>query len=134
MKARLIIITSFVLSVFLITGCGGKKTVEDMKQEAKNLETLAERSQNINNAEEAFKLLRDLNQTMKDVRGIILAMDATYRDASDSKKQEMTGEFEKVNNQIDKSLNTISENVEPYEDEEEVQKMLKKLEDLLISR
>ncbi|MCF8304009.1 MAG: hypothetical protein K9I94_12095 [Bacteroidales bacterium] len=134
MKARLIIITSIVLSVFLITGCGGKKTVEDLEQEAKNLETLAERSQNIDNADEAFKLLRDLNQTMKDVRGIILAMDATYRDASDSKKQEMTGEFEKVNNQIDKSLNTISENVEPFEDEEEVQKMLKKLEDLLISR
>lgn len=134
MKARLIIITSFVLGVFLLSGCGGKKTISDLEKEAKEIQQIEKRSENISNATEAFKLLRDLNQSMKDVREVVLAMDSKYRNASDAEKQKMTNDFDKVNKKIDKSLSAINSNIEPYEDDEKVTNMLNKLNDILISR
>lgn len=134
MKTRIILLTSVLLSVFILSSCGGEKTVSDLEKEAKQIQKIEQRSKDINNEEEAFTLLRDLNQSMKDVREVVLSMDIQYREATDAEKQEMTNNFKKVNKEIDQSLSVISKNVEPYKDEEKVKNMLEKLNDLLISR
>lgn len=134
MKTRLILLTSVLLSVFILSSCGGKKTVSDLEKEAKEIQKIEQRSKDINNEQEAFKLMRDLNQSMKDVREIVLEMDLKYNDVSDAEKQKMTSNFEKVNKEIDQSLSVINKNIEPYEDKEKVKNMLNKLNDLLISR
>jgi len=134
MKTRLIIITGFLLSVFLLAGCGSEKAPEDLKSDVKAIQKLEKQSENLNSAEEAFTLLRNLNQAMKSVRDKVLALDTRYRTASEAEKQKMVNEFEEVNKEIDKSLATIRENIKPYEDDPQVKNMIDKLEGMLISR
>ena len=134
MKTRIIIITGFLLSVFLLSGCGSEKAPEDLKSDVKKIQELEKKSENLSSADEAFTLLRNLNQAMKDVRDKILDLDKKYRTASESEKQKMVNDFEEINKEIDKSLGTIRENIKPYEDDPQVKNMIDKLENMLISR
>jgi len=134
MKTRLIIITSFLLSVFLLGSCGSEKAPEDLKSDVKKIQEIEKKSENLSSADEAFTLLRNLNQAMKDVRDKILDLDKKYRTASEAEKQKMVNDFEQINKEIDKSLGTIRENIKPYEDDPQVKNMIDKLENMLISR
>lgn len=134
MKTRLLIISSFLTGILILSGCGGDKTSNNLGAEAAEIQMLAERSENLTNAEEAFALLRDLNQSVKDIREIVLTMDEAYAEAPVEEKAAMEAEFDVVNSKIDTSLSIISKNIEPYRNNEKVEKMLNKLNDLLISR
>lgn len=134
MKTRLTIITSIFLSLLLFSGCQSESTPEDLQEDVKEIKHLETQSENIENKEDAFELMRNLNQAMKSVRDKILEMESNYRTASESKKKEMESEFEKANAEIDESLKVISKNVEPYKEEEEVAKMLDKLQEVMISK
>ena len=134
MKTRLTIITSIFLSLIIFSGCQSESTPENLQKDVKEIKRIANNSENIENKEDAFEILRNLNQKMKDVRDNILAMEAKYRTASESKKSEMESEFKEANAQIDESLGVIRENVDPYKDEQEVSKMIDKLNEILISK
>ncbi|MGM0531006.1 MAG: hypothetical protein ACQER7_06610 [Bacteroidota bacterium] len=134
MKTRLTIMTGILLSLFLFPGCQSESTPEDLQKDVKEIKRLEKQSGNIENKEDAFELMRNLNQAMKSVRDKILDMDLKYRTASENEKKEMEREFEKANTEIDESLKVISENVEPYKDEEKVSKMLDILNEIMISK
>ena len=134
MKTRITIITSVFLSLLLFSGCQSESTSDGLQEEVKEIQRLEEESGNIENNEDAFELMRNLNQTMKDVRDKILEMEANYRKATENERKEMESEFEKANAQINESLKVISENVEPYKDEEQVSQMLNKLQEVMISK
>ena len=145
MKIRLIIISSLLASMIFIAGCGSETPMKDLKETAKEIDKIEKRSENIQNKEEAFTLLKDLTSQMKDVREAALALDDKYKDMeaggeeikevkqSEEFKNKMA-EFEKINSDIDSSLKVISKNVKPYKDNKEVGNMLEKLQTILISR
>jgi outer membrane murein-binding lipoprotein Lpp len=134
MKTRLTIITSILLSLIIFSGCQSESTPENLQEDVKEIKRIANNSENIEDKEDAFEILRNLNQKMKDVRDNILAMEAKYRTASENKKREMESEFKEANAQIDESLGVIRENVDPYKNEQEVSKMIDKLNEILISK
>jgi PBP1b-binding outer membrane lipoprotein LpoB len=145
MKVRLIIISSLLASIIFMAGCGTDNPMQDLKDASKEIDKIEKQSENIQNKEQAFTVLRDLNGAMKDVREAALALDNKYKNMrvgsdefkkakqSEDFKQTMN-EFEKINSEIDSSLAAISKNLDPYKDDEEVKKMLSKLQSLLISR
>ena len=135
MKTHLAIITSFLLSVLLFSGCQSDKAKPaDLQEDIKEMKLLAERSENLENKKEAFDLMKDLNQNMKDIRDKTMEMDMKYRSASENEKEEMERKFEEVTTKIDKHLGTIKKNIEPYEEDDEVSKMIEKLNEILISK
>ncbi len=135
MKTHLAIITSFLLSVLLFSGCQSDKAKPaDLQEDIKEMKLLAERSENLENKKEAFDLMKDLNQNMKDIRDKTMEMDMKYRSASENEKEEMERKFEEVTTKIDKHLGTIKKNIEPYEEDDEVAKMIEKLNEILISK
>lgn len=134
MKTRLIIITGFLLSIFLLGGCGSENAPEDLKSDVKEIKKLEKKSENLSSPEETFALLRDLNNAMKGVRDKTLALDKKYRNASEAEQQKMVNEFEQIQKEIDNSLGVIRENIKPYEDDEQVSDMIQKLEEMLISK
>lgn len=134
MKTRLTVITSILLSLLFFSGCESESTPEDLQEDVKEIKRLEKESRNIENTEDAFELMRNLNQAMKSVRDKILEMESNYRTASESKKKEMESEFEQANAQIDESLKVISENIEPYKEDEQVSQMLIKLQEVMISK
>ena len=128
-----------------MAGCGSENPMQQLKDAAKEINNIEERTENVQNKEEAFTILRDLNDAMKDVREAALSLDAEYSNmkvgseefqkAKESADfQNKMEEFSKINADIDSSLATISENLDPYKKDEEVKKMLQKLQSLLISR
>ena len=145
MKARIILISSLLVGMLFMAGCGSDTPMLDLKNAAEEIDKIEQRSENVQTKEEAFTVLRDLNGAMKDVREAVLGLDDKYKNMkvggeefekakqSQEFKQKMA-EFEKVNSEIDSSLSAISSNLEPYKDDEEVKKMLEKLQSLLISR
>jgi len=145
MKARLTILSILFTGMIFMAGCASETPMKDLRAAAKEIDNIEERSENVQNAEEAFTILRDLNGAMKDVRGAALSLDEEYTNMkvggeefqkakqSEEFKNKMS-EFNKINSDIDSSLATISENLEPYKEDEEVKKMLQKLQNLLISR
>ncbi len=145
MKARLTVISSLLAFMLLMTGCASETPMQDLKDAAKEIETIEKQSQDIQNKEEAFTILRDLNGAMKNVREAVLALDSKYKNmktgseeykkAKESEEFKNTmEEFNKINTRIDSSLANISKNLEPYKDDQEVKKMLNKLQTILISR
>jgi len=145
MKARYIIISSLLVGMIFMAGCGSENPMQQLKDAAKEINNIEERTENVQNKEEAFTILRDLNDAMKDVREAALSLDAEYSNmkvgSEEFKKakesadfQNKMEEFSKINADIDSSLATISENLDPYKEDEEVKKMLQKLQSLLISR
>ena len=128
-----------------MTGCGSENPMQNLKDAAKEIDKIEQQSENVQNTDQAFTTLRDLNNAMKDVREAVLALDNKYKNMkvggeefkkakqSEDFKKTME-EFEKVNSDINASLATISENLDPYKKDEEVKKMLTKLQSLLISR
>ncbi|MFP4041553.1 MAG: hypothetical protein ACLFT6_02200 [Bacteroidales bacterium] len=136
MKSRiLIIITSLLVGALIFSGCKSEdKTPENLEEDVKALQELEKSSENLENTDDAFALMRDLNQTMKGIRDKLLSMDANYNTANEEEKKKMEKEFEDANKEIDKSLKTIRENIKPYEEEEEVSKMIQKLNEILISK
>ncbi|SRR6056297_507775 len=145
MKVRLIIISSLLAGILFMSGCGTDNPMQDLRDASKEIDKIEKQSENIQNKEQAFTVLRDLNGAMKDVREAALALDNKYKNMrvgsdefkkakqSEDFKQTMN-EFEKINSEIDSSLAVISKNLDPYKDDEEVKKMLNKLQSLLISR
>ncbi|MBS3769823.1 MAG: hypothetical protein V5A47_05465 [Bacteroidales bacterium] len=134
MKTRLTIMTGILLSLFLFSGCQSESTPEDLQEDVKEIKRLEKQSENIENKEDAFELMRSLNQSMKSIRDKILEMDIKYRTASESEKKEMERKFEQSNAEIDESLKVISENIEPYKEDEKVSKMLDILNEIMISK
>jgi predicted nucleic acid-binding Zn-ribbon protein len=145
MKARLILISTLLVGIIFMSGCGSETPMQDLRDASKEIDKLEEKSKNLKNKEEAFTLLRDLNNAMKDVREAALTLDSEYKNMkaggeeiqkakqSEDFKKTMK-EFSKINADIDSSLAVISKNMEPYKEDEEVKKMLNKLQTLLISR
>ncbi len=134
MKTQIIITASFLLSLIFFPGCKPENSPVNLQEEVRVLKEIEERSENIENKNDAFNVLRDLNQTVKDIRDKILQMEERYREASGNEKAQIEKEFEQANKEIDRSLGIISKNTEPYKDIEEVSKMLEKLHELLISK
>ncbi|MFO8086176.1 MAG: hypothetical protein R6T91_00030 [Bacteroidales bacterium] len=144
MKTRLLFISTVILGITLFSACSTDTTpMDQLKDAAVEIDKIEERSADISSAEEAFIVLRDFNQVMKDVRNAVMAMDAEYKDMSkeefaeykeSAEFQTKMDEFKTVNNDIDDSMKTISENVDPYKEDKQVEDMLKKLEDILITR
>ncbi|MFP4047305.1 MAG: hypothetical protein ACLFT4_06050 [Bacteroidales bacterium] len=136
MKSRiLIIITSLLVGALIFSGCKSEDTTpENLDEDVKALQELEKSSENLENTDDAFTLMRELNQTMKGIRDKLLSMDANYNTANEEEKKKMEKEFEDANKEIDKSLKTIRENIKPYEEEEEVSKMIQKLNEILISK
>ena len=145
MKIRLIVISSLLASILLMGGCGSETPMKDLKDASNEIDKIEQQSENIQNKEEAFTVLRDLNSEMKNVREAVLALDNKYinmkPDSEEFEKVKQSEEFkntmeefEKINSDINSSLAVISENIEPYKDNEEVKKMIEKLQSLLISR
>jgi Rad3-related DNA helicase len=145
MKARLTVISSLLAITLFMVSCGSKNPMQDLRDAAKEIDKIEKQSENVQNKEQAFTVLRDLNNAMKDVREAVLALDNKYnkmspkgeefkkvKQSEDFKKTMQ--EFEKINSEIDSSLAAISENLDPYKDDEEVKKMITKLQSLLISR
>lgn len=145
MKIRILFITATIVSLIALTSCNKEASdpIEDIKNSTTEINKIEERSNNINDKIGAFEVLRDLNQEMKNVRNVSLALDEQY--ANVKRKEEDTladnpeftkkmEEFEQCLNDIDKSLQVIRENVKPYEDKEEVVKMIKKLNHIMITK
>lgn len=136
MKTRITFIASLLVSILLFSACQSEDEQQGpmLQEEVKSIQQIEERSANVSNPEEAFVLMRDLNQTMKDIRNQILSVEEKYRTVSESEKQQLESEFKKANTQIDQSLEVISSNIEPYKEEERVSKMLEKLNEIMISK
>jgi len=136
MKTRITFIASLLVSILLLSACQSEDEQQGpmLQEEVKSIQQIEERSANVSNPEEAFVLMRDLNQTMKDIRNQILSVEQKYRTVSESEKQQLESEFKKANTQIDQSLEVISSNIEPYKEEERVSKMLEKLNEIMISK
>jgi hypothetical protein len=136
MKTRITIIASLLVSILLFSGCQSEDEQQGtmLQEEIKTIQQIEERSANIDNPEDAFILMRDLNQTMKDIRDQILSVEEKYRMASESEKQQLKSEFQEANTQIDQSLKVISGNINPYKEDERVSKMLEKLNEIMISK
>jgi len=136
MKTQITFITSLLVSILLFSGCQSENEQQGalLQKEVKSIQQIEERSTNIDNPEEAFVLMRELNQTMKDIRDQILSMEQKYRTVSESEKKQLESEFSKANTQIDQSLKVISGNIEPYKKDERVSKMLDKLNEIMISK
>jgi len=126
-----------LLTMLLLSACGGDKqgTLDKLRGEAKEIQNIEARSDQINSAEDAFNVLGDLNQSMKQVRDACLNLDAEYRETKETPaKDQMKKEFSQINRQIDQSLKTISKNLEPYKEKEEISRMLEKLREMMISK
>jgi len=126
-----------LLTMLLLSACGGDKqgTLDKLRAEAKEIQNIEARSDQINSAEDAFNVLGDLNQSMKQVRDACLNLDAEYRETKETPaKDQMKKEFSQINRQIDQSLKTISKNLEPYKEKEEISRMLEKLREMMISK
>jgi hypothetical protein len=136
MKTRISFIASLLVSILLFSACQSEDKQQGpmLQEEVRSIEQIEERSANINNPEEAFVLMRDLNQTLKDIRNQILSVEQKYRTVSESEKQQLESEFKNANKQIDQSLKVISSNIEPYKEDERVSKMLQKLNEIMISK
>lgn len=134
MKNQIIITASLLLSLIFFSGCKSESAPANLQEEVKVLKEIEKRSENIENKNDAFNVLRDLNLTVEDIRNNILQMEERYREASENEKAQIEKEFEQANKEIDRLLGIISENTEPYKDIEEVSKMLEKLNEVLISK
>jgi transketolase len=131
--------------MIFMAGCGSENPMQTLKNAAKEIDKIEERSENVQTKEEAFTILRDLNDAMKDVREGVLSLDAEYSNMKVGSEefqkakqsadfQNKMEEFNQINADIDSSLANISENLDPYKEDQEVKKMLQKLQSLLISR
>jgi outer membrane murein-binding lipoprotein Lpp len=136
MKTRITFIASLLVTILMFSGCQSEDKQQGamFQEEVKTIQQIEERSADISNAEEAFVLMRELNQNMKDIRDQILSMEQKYRKASESEKQKLKSEFQQANTQIDQSLKVISGNIEPYKEDKRVSKMLDKLNEIMISK
>ncbi len=134
MKNQIIITASLLLSLFFFPGCKSDTSPADLREEVEVLKEIEKRSENIQSENDAFNVLRDLNQTIKDIRDKILQMEEQYREVSENEKMQMEDEFGQANREIDRSLGVISNNTKPYKDNEDVSKMLDKLNEILISK
>lgn len=135
MKTQIKIITGLVLSLLLFSGCQSEKKQGPLLQkELEAMKQIEQQSENIQNSEEAFTVLRDLNQTLKDIREATLSLENDYRTGSESKKQQLEREFNNANSEIDHSLSVISNNIDPFKEDERVSKMLVKLNEIMISK
>lgn len=127
----------FLLTMLLLSACGEDKqgTLDNLRAEAKEIQKIEARSDQINSEEDAFNVLRDLNQSLKQVRDECLDLDAEYRETKETPaKDQMKKEFSQINRQINQSLKTISKNLEPYKEKEEINRMLEKLREMMISK
>jgi len=145
MKIRILFITATIVSLTALTSCNkeGSDPIEDIKNSITEINKIKERSNNISDELGAFEILRDLNQEMTNVRNASLALDEQYADvkrkdedtlADDPEFTKKMEEFEQSLNEIDQALQVIKENIKPYEDKEEVEKMIVKLNHIMIMK
>ena len=124
-----------VIAAFL-TSCSGKteSTEKKLNKNIAAIESLAEKSENLKNAEEAFQILREFNVKMKDVKGNVISLESKYLKASGEEKAEIEKTFNNANQRIEKATSTIYASVEPYRSDENVKQMLKKIQTVLITQ
>lgn len=127
MKINITALAIFLVGIFVLTSCDKSDPMADLKKETLAIEKLSEQSNNLKNAEDAFKLYRDLNKALKGVRGVALSLD----ESANGDAQTMQ-EFEQYNLRIDKALQIITKNAEPYKNAENVKQMEKKINKILI--
>jgi len=135
MKTQILFLKSLIISLLLFSGCQSEENqAAFLHEEVKTLKEIEQRSGRIENSENAFTVLRDLNQTLGDIRDEILSMEVTYREVSENEKQQLESEFNTAQSEIDRSLKVISTNIEPYKTDKRVSKMLVKLDEIMISK
>jgi hypothetical protein len=135
MKIQISIISALIFSLLMFSGCKSDEENGPLLQsEINDLKQIEQRSENIQTSEDAFTVLRDLNQTLKDIREGTLSMENEYITVSESEKQKLESEFKKAQNEIDQSLKVISSNIQPYTNDQKVSKMLDKLNEIMISK
>ncbi|MDZ7775528.1 MAG: hypothetical protein U5L09_07965 [Bacteroidales bacterium] len=92
----------------------------DLEGATKNIRNLADESEDVSSAEEAFTLLRNLNQEIKGVRDAVLSIDTEYANLSKAEFEarqntpefrERMARFESAMDDMDQSLQTIKSNV-----------------------
>src|SRR6056297_3014225 len=106
MKTQITFITSLLLSLLLFSGCQSEeKQGPLLQEEVTTMKQIEQRSENIENSEDAFNVLRDLNQTLKDIRNEILTLEMKYRTVSENEKQQLENDFVSAKTEIDQSLN-----------------------------
>jgi hypothetical protein len=72
---------------------------------------------------------------MKSVRDACIGLDGEFLEMNDSlARKNLQQEFSGINNRINQSLHTISENIQPYSGDKRVEELLEKLNEVLISR
>lgn len=152
MKSRVLILSAFIVSMFFLTGCGGESTpIKNMEKASANIDSIADASENLNNADEAFTVLRGLTDELKSVRDASMTLDEKHRvkepvvakgetmekdeqiEQDEDFKKDME-KFDKITDDISSSLKTINENIQPYKEEKEVKKMLDKVETIMITK
>ncbi|MGC9343651.1 MAG: hypothetical protein ACP5E3_13185 [Bacteroidales bacterium] len=135
MKTQITFIVSLLISLLLLSGCkSDDKQGPLLQKEINSLKQIELQSENIANSEDAFNILRDLNQTLKDIREGTLTFENDYRAVSENEKQQLETSFINAKNEIDQSLKVISNNIDPYKNDERVSKMLDKLHEIMISK
>ncbi|MGC9330594.1 MAG: hypothetical protein ACP5DZ_01800 [Bacteroidales bacterium] len=145
MKIRILFITAIIVSLTALTSCNKETSdpIEDIKNSTTEINKIAERSNNISDEIGAFEVLSDLNQEMKNIQNASLALDEQYANverkyeetlADDPEFNNKMEEFEQCLNDIVESLQVIRENVKPFENKEEVEKMIKKLNQIMITK
>lgn len=135
MKTQITFIISLLMSLLLLFGCkSDEKQGPLLQKEINSLKQIEQRSENIENSEDAFNILRDLNQTLKDIREGTLTFENDYRAVSENEQQQLETSFINAKNEIDQSLKVISNNIDPYKNDERVSKMLDKLHEIMISK
>ncbi|MFW6019561.1 MAG: hypothetical protein ACOCPM_03185 [Bacteroidales bacterium] len=154
MKSRMLILSAIIGSMLFLASCGDedKSTpMEKIEGISKNIDKIEERSNEINNPEEAFTILQDLNNELKGLRDASMALDEKHRDIDpvaakgetidEDEQIEHSDEFEKdmqkfdeITDDINSSLKIISKNVKPYKDDPEVKKMMEKVETIMITK
>ena len=102
MKNQIIVTASFILSLIVFSGCKSESGPLNLQEEVRVLKEIEMRSTNIENKNDAFNVLRDLNLNIKDIRNKILDMEERYREASENEKVQIEKEFEQANNEIDR--------------------------------
>ncbi|MGM0612127.1 MAG: hypothetical protein ACQESM_01320 [Bacteroidota bacterium] len=152
MKSRMLILSTVIISMFFLAGCGEESNpMQDLEGVSKNINKIEEKSEQIDNAEEAFTVLQNLNDELKNLRDASMSLDDKHRDVNPTKaKREGIDEdeqikqsddferdmqkFDKITDDINSSLKVISENVKPYKDDPEVKKMMGKVETIMITK
>ena len=133
MKSTKIIFSIGLILAISTIGCNKQSASDKLEKHLSAIETLSEET--VNNAEEAFQLLRSFNSHMKDIKNSIMNMESKYNNADNKKeKEKIKIEFDTVNNRIKKASEKIYHLIEPYKNNKNVIEVMEKINEVLIAQ